>query len=154
MIKILALDIDGVVTDGRLLLDAQGNELKTVSFRDIDAVFQARRKGLKVVLVTGESSPWVSMITKRLEVDHCYSGAKDKGKVIHNLCNDFQVSLEELCFVGDSLKDIPALEIVGLGMAPNNAAQKVKEKVHRVLINNGGDGAVAEAVEIVLAMRE
>jgi len=65
LLKVLALDIDGVLTDGRVTLDGNGRELKTLSYRDIDALFLAQRRGVRVVLVTGESSDWVAMVARR-----------------------------------------------------------------------------------------
>ena len=86
MIRVLVLDIDGVLTDGKVMLDDAGRELKMLSYRDIDAVFLARRRGVQVVLVTGEASPWVDMIARRLEIRHVYQGAKDKCQALRDVC--------------------------------------------------------------------
>lgn len=154
MIQVLVLDIDGVLTDGKLTLDDSGRELKTLSYRDIDAVFLAQRRGLKVVLVTGEALPWVDMIARRLEISHVYRGAKDKCQALRSVCNEMGVSLQEVCYVGDSQRDADALAMVGLGLAPSDAIRAAKVAAHRVLQHQGGDGAVAEAVEIVLQALE
>lgn len=154
MIQVLALDIDGVLTDGKVTLDDAGRELKMLSYRDIDAVFLARHRGVQVVLVTGEASPWVDMIARRLEISHVYRGAKDKCQALRNVCAELGVSLEQVCYVGDSLRDADALSIVGLGLAPADAIRAAQAAAHRVLKHRGGDGAVAEAVETVLQALE
>ena len=101
MIQVLALDIDGVLTDGKVTLDDSGRELKTLSYRDIDAVFLAQRRGLQVVLVTGEALPWVDMIARRLEISHVYRGAKDKCQALRSVCTELGVSRQQVCYVGD-----------------------------------------------------
>ncbi len=150
MIRVLALDIDGVLTDGMVTLDEAGREFKKLSYRDIDAVFAAQRQGVEVVLVTGESSPWVDMIARRLEVSRVFRQAKNKWKALQQLSSDLGVNLEQVCFVGDSQRDAEALSSVGLGLAPVDATREARAAAHRILQHQGGDGAVAEAVEIVL----
>jgi len=152
VIRVLALDIDGVLTDGKVTLDETGRELKTLSYRDIDAVFAARLRGVQVVLMTGEASPWVDMVTRRLEVSLVFREAKDKSQAVRALCRELGVNLKQVCYVGDSRRDAEALSIVGLGLAPADAAREARMAAHRVLKQPGGNGAVAEAVEIVLHM--
>jgi 3-deoxy-D-manno-octulosonate 8-phosphate phosphatase (KDO 8-P phosphatase) len=150
VISVLALDIDGVLTDGKVTFDESGSELKTVSYRDIDAVFLAQRRGVQLVLVTGETSPWVDMIARRLEIKYVYQGAKDKCRAVQNICADLGIDLNEVCYVGDSMRDVGALAMVGLGLVPADACPAARAVAHRVLKERGGNGAVAEAVEIVL----
>ncbi|MBI4317889.1 MAG: TIM barrel protein [Chloroflexi bacterium] len=150
MIRVLALDVDGVLTDGRVTLDETGRELKTVSFRDIDAVFHAHRQGLQMALVTGEATPWVDMIAHRLDISYVYRGAKDKVEALRSLCADIGATLDQVCYVGDSRRDAAALALVGLGLAPADASPAAREAAQSVLEHCGGDGAVAEAVDIAL----
>jgi len=154
MIQVLVLDIDGVLTDGKVTLDDSGRELKTLSYRDIDAVFLAQRRGLQVVLVTGEAVPLVDTIARRLEISHVYRGAKDKCQALRSVCTELGVSLQQVCYVGDSQRDADALAMVGLGLAPSDAIRAAQVAAHRVLQHQGGDGAVAEAVEIILQTLE
>lgn len=150
LIRVLALDVDGVLTDGKVTLDENGRELKTLSYRDIDAVFKARRSGLEVVLVTGEASPWVAMITRRLEISHLFEGAKDKRETLQAVSDKLGIELRQVCYVGDSQRDVDALAIVGLALVPADASSSAKAAAHRVLEHRGGNGAVAEAVELLL----
>jgi 3-deoxy-D-manno-octulosonate 8-phosphate phosphatase (KDO 8-P phosphatase) len=150
LIRVLALDIDGVLTDGKVTLDESGHESKVVSYLDIEAIFRAQRQGISVAFVTGEASRWVAMIARRLEVTHLYQGAKDKGQALHSLCGELGVDLKEVCYVGDSPRDVEALTMVGLALAPRDASSAAQAVAHRLLERRGGSGAVAEAVEIVL----
>jgi 3-deoxy-D-manno-octulosonate 8-phosphate phosphatase (KDO 8-P phosphatase) len=153
VIKVLALDIDGVLTDGKVTFDEDGRELKTVSYEDIDAIFAARRAGLKLVLITGEATKWVDVISRRLEIEKVYREAKDKSMVLSDVCADLSVNMSEICYVGDAERDITPLTQAGLGLVPLNARAAVHAVANRVLSRKGGDGAVAEAVAILLASR-
>lgn len=149
-VKALVLDIDGVITDGAVLCSADGPEHKRYAFRDVDAVFEARRRGFELALVTGESSAWVDTIAARLEIEHVVSGAKDKLEAMTQLAGRLGLPLESLCYVGDSDRDAPALEAVGLGLAPMDATQRARNAADKVLSLPGGAGAVDEAVRLIL----
>jgi len=148
-IVVLALDIDGVLTDGRVLYTSDGHEQKSISFRDIEAIFEARRGGLQIALITGEDTPWVESISGRLRVEHTIRGAKDKLEAVSNLAQKLQIPLAAICYVGDSDRDAPALAAVGLGMAPANATTNAKTSARLVLRSAGGDGAVHEALTYI-----
>lgn len=154
MIEVLALDIDGVLTDGKVTVDENNRESKTICYRDVDAVYEAHRNGLKVVLVTGEDSPWVQMIGKKLEVEHIYAGAKDKLSALNKVCGDLGIDHSQICYVGDSDRDIPAIIKAGLGYAPADAVAGAREAADLILQNCGGNGAVAETVKLLFAMRQ
>ena len=151
MIRLLVLDIDGVLTNGEVTFDEDGRESKSLFFRDIDAVFAARSAGLPLALVTGEATPIVGVIARRLEVERVYSGRHDKAEALADVAADHGVALDEVCFVGDSARDAPALELVGLGLAPSDAHADALAAADRVLSFPGGRGAVGEAVELALA---
>lgn len=152
-ITLLALDIDGVLTDGRVMYTPDGQEQKSISFRDIDAVFEARRRGFQVALITSEDTPWVEFIGRRLQIEQVVRGAKDKLEAIRRLAEQLGVPLNAICYLGDSDRDAPALEAVGLGMAPADATTKAKAFAHKVLTSPGGDGAVQEAVSSLLKQK-
>lgn len=147
------LDIDGVVTNGEVLLDEQGRESKALYFRDIDAVFAAQRAGLPVALLTGEDTPIVAVIARRLGVERVYRGRKEKADGLAAVAADFELDVSEICFVGDSSRDAPALELAGLGLAPADASDDARAAADRVLASPGGRGAVSEAVQLALATR-
>ena len=152
-IRVLALDIDGVLTDGTGILSKSVDEEKRFNFHDLDAVTQAKHLGLTVALVTGEDSTSVDNISRRFEVDHVKRGAKDKVAALAELAGELQIPLDEFCYVGDGDRDAPALSQVGLALAPADATPAAKAAVHRVLTNPGGSGAVAEAVALLFQLK-
>jgi len=149
-IKLLALDIDGVLTDGRTTLGVHGPVRKRLAFQDLDAINAAKRAGLIVALVTGESDASVDLVSARTGVSLVRRGAKNKLAVIRNLARQQHLSLSEICFVGDGNRDAPALAKVGLAFAPTNATYAAKSAAHRVLPQTGGHGVVSEAVRLLL----
>ena len=153
-LSVLALDIDGVLTDGKATYGPDGAETKSLSYHDIDAVFEAHRRGLHVALVTAEETPWVDFLSQRLQVEHVIRNAKDKLQAIQELAATLAVSLHEICYLGDSDRDAPALAAVGLGMAPASATPRAKQAAHVVLRSAGGNGAVWEALELLLTPKE
>ena len=153
-IEVLALDIDGVFTDGRAYLTHSGEQSKSIAFRDLDAITRARQAGLKIALVTGESGPLVDVIAQRIGADRVFAAAKDKSLALHTLAAELGVELGRVCFVGDSDRDALAFELVGLALAPADGSRRARARAHQVLESEGGAGAVEEAVELVLTRRE
>ena len=149
-IKLLALDIDGVLTDGRLIIDTPGNEYKTINYRDLDGITWLRNKGLNLALLTGEDNALVDAIAKRFNIANIVKGAKDKEKALKQLSEDSQVSLQNICYVGDADRDAPALKLCGLGMVPQDATERAKGSASVVLRARGGDGLVTEVIEYLI----
>jgi len=153
-IKLLALDIDGVLTDGRTRLGARPPEKKRLAFQDLDAINAAKRAGFSLALVTGESDGSVDLVAARTGVTLVRRGAKDKVAALKELAGELNISLEEICFVGDGNRDAPALACVGLAFAPANATHAARGAAHQILQRSGGHGAVAEAVRLLLHHNE
>jgi D-sedoheptulose 7-phosphate isomerase len=149
---LLALDIDGVMTDGTVAVRADGREMKRVSFVDLDAVGKARRAGLSVWFVTGEDTASVDLIARRFGVQDVVRGAKDKAKALRAISRASGVPAAQICYVGDSDKDVPGLASVGLGLAPSTATPAARAAAHKVLRAKGGHGAVAEAISLVFSL--
>jgi D-sedoheptulose 7-phosphate isomerase len=152
-IEVLALDVDGVLTDGKVSLGAHGEETKGILFRDLDALGAARRAGIRLALVSGESGPVLDAIARRINPDCVVAGAKDKRAGINELCARLSSRPDRVCFVGDADRDALAFGAVGLALAPADASRRAREKAHRVLSAKGGEGAVAEAVELLIRAR-
>ena len=148
-IRLLALDIDGVLTDGTTRIAADGTESKGLCFRDLDAMTQAGQMGLAVVLVTGESGPLVEVIARRFGVKEVMSGAKDKAAALREIASRHQIRLAEICYVGDSDRDAPAVGLAGLGLVPADATPKAKKSAHGVLETPGGKGVLAEIMTLL-----
>jgi len=149
-VRLLVLDVDGVLTDGTMLLAERGDELKGFHSRDGLGVVLARRAGLRVALVTGEPSPIAKVRGDRLGVDAVVLGARRKGEALEALCARFELPLEAACYVGDDLLDVPALQRAGLAVAVADAVHEVRAVAHVVLRAPGGRGAVRECVELIL----
>ncbi len=150
-IQVLALDVDGVFTDGRAYMTRDGEQQKSLAFRDLDALGRARAAGLSIALVTGESGEIVDVLAARIGADRVMVGAKDKSAALEALSQELGVELARFCFVGDSDRDSLAFPKVGLALTPADGSRKAKARAHRVLESAGGAGAVEEAVEIVLS---
>ena len=148
-IRALVLDIDGVLTDGRVEVTENDLERKSLFYRDVDAVYKSRRDGLQVALLTGESSALVDVIARRLAVEVVVAGAKDKQRGLDEICDRLGLQAENVCYVGDADRDAPALASVGLGLAPADASRAAKLAAQKVLTSQGGRGAVSEALLLV-----
>ena len=149
-ITLLVLDLDGVITDGTVTITEDGKESKRFSFHDLDAISNAIRAGLQIAVVTGEDTPIVKTITDRFGIRKVITGAKDKLKALKSLSVEYDILLENICYVGDSDRDAPAIVAAGLGIAPSNATQLTKSSADIVLKTPGGSGAIAEVVRILL----
>jgi 3-deoxy-D-manno-octulosonate 8-phosphate phosphatase (KDO 8-P phosphatase) len=150
-IKLVAFDIDGVMTDGGLHYTDDGHELKTFNVQDGLGVVLLRRAGIKVAIITGRTSNVVNCRAKDLGVEHVFHGVGDKGAVSAQLLEQLGLHWSELAFMGDDLIDLPAMTRCGLAIAPANARPVVKERAHMVTDASGGKGAVREAIEFILA---
>jgi YrbI family 3-deoxy-D-manno-octulosonate 8-phosphate phosphatase len=151
MIKIVLLDIDGVLTDGKVTVDSDGNESKTIDFRDIDAIFEMKRQGLKVGLITGEKTPITLFFRDRFKPDFFHNGCKDKTAALKKILDETGSAPDEACYVGDGKHDIPIMKLVSFRGSPANAIPAVRKLSNILLKHNGGDGCVWELMEWILA---
>jgi YrbI family 3-deoxy-D-manno-octulosonate 8-phosphate phosphatase len=147
MIKLVLLDIDGVLTNGKVTVDSHGKESKTIDFRDIDAVFEMKRKGLLVGMITGESTPITLFFKKRFKPDFFYNGCKDKPAVLNEILKETGLTSHEACYVGDAKYDIPIMRQVKISACPDNAIPEVKKLADVKLSLRGGDGCIWELLE-------
>ena len=153
-IRLLALDIDGVLTDGTASLSPGNAESKRICFQDLDAVAAVRQAGVELALVTGEDNALVDSVAARFGITRVRRGAKDKLASLHELAGELGLPLAAVCYVGDGDRDAPALAQVGLGLAPADATPAARAAAHRVLQACGGHGAVAEAVRLLGQLQE
>lgn len=146
---ILASDIDGVLTDGTVWIDGNGNELKRLSFQDLDALFDLHRSGFTLAFLTGEQGDWVEMIKKRLPYKHFYSGCRDKRTALLEVLRLENSQSENLCYIGDGLSDVPALHLAGVAVVPANSILEARAEADIVLKAGGGLGAIAELARLL-----
>ena len=150
-IKAVAMDVDGVLTDGTVWLDETGRESKRVSFADIMGVSLGRRAGLHFALVSGESGPSLDQIAAKFGVLDVYGGCTDKAAALREFASRHDVDLDEVCFIGDDVNDLPAFELCGLAVAPADAQPAALARAALVTTRSGGAGAVREVVDALLA---
>jgi len=147
MIKIVVMDIDGVLTDGKVTIDSSGNEFKTLDYRDIDAIFELKRRGFKVGMITGEASAITRVIRERFKPDFFYDGCKDKAAALGRIRVRTGAAAAEICYIGDGKYDIEAMKSVGVAACPANAVSGVKSVSSLQLKCSGGDGCILELLE-------
>ena len=152
MIKLVVLDIVGVLTDGTIIVDEEGKEYKKLSFFDIDGVFKIKRLGFKLAFLTGESTKITSYFKRRFNPDYFYDACKNKYGVLKEILKKEGLGLAEVCYVGDGVSDIEAIGSVGLGCCPANAHKKVREKAKVVLKEKSGEGVVSVVAEMLEKM--
>ncbi len=149
-VKLLVLDIDGVLTDGRIIYGNYGDEIKNFDVNDGLGIFLIKKAGMKCVVLTAKGSRVVTKRAKELRVDRVYQNFHYKAKALKRICRRFKISEEEICFIGDDLIDIPVLKRVGLAVCPPNAMEEVKPFVHLITEKTGGRGAVREVCDFLL----
>lgn len=149
--KVIFTDIDGVLTDGRVTIDINGNETKTICYRDLDAIGIGRGQGYDFAFVTGENTEMVNTLAKRFKVEKVYAGAKDKLIAMATIAEEYNVSVEDLLYIGDSDRDAPALDVVGLGIAPRDASANALSAANAVTESKGGYGVLLEVVGKLIA---
>lgn len=149
-IRLICLDVDGVLTDGRIIFASDGRETKQFNVQDGQGIRFASRAGYLVAIVTGKESEIVTQRARQLGIEHVYQGVKNKRAVFEQLLSRFELSPEEVLFMGDDLPDLPVMRIAGLSVAPANAVDEVKEAASLVTTRSGGQGAVREAMEWLL----
>jgi 3-deoxy-D-manno-octulosonate 8-phosphate phosphatase (KDO 8-P phosphatase) len=149
-IRCLVMDVDGVLTDGGMGLSERGDELKFFSSRDGVAVALARRAGITLALMTGESSTIGKVRGNRLGIDQVLLGVRRKGDSLGTLVREHGLDPEAVAYMGDDLLDLPALQRCGLAVAPADAAPEVRAAAHVVTRALGGRGAVREIIELIL----
>ncbi len=149
-IGILVLDVDGVMTDGRIVYDSDGREVKRFDVRDGQGVKYWCRAGHRAAILSGRSSPILARRAEELGVGAVYEDAKKKLPVFETLLEDFDAEADQVCFIGDDLPDVPVLARVGFAVAVADAVEEVRRVAHYVTRHPGGAGAIRETVELVL----
>ena len=149
-VRLLVLDVDGVLTDGTVAIDSQGNETKRFFIRDGAALIWAQKLGLDVAWLSGRPSDVTTRRARELRIKHVIQDGPDKGAAYDRLLSIVGLSDATIAYMGDDLLDLPVLCRVGLSAAPADAAAAVRERVHWVSAAPGGYGAVREFVELLL----
>ncbi len=149
-IRLACFDVDGTLTDGRLVYDGEGRETKAFHVLDGLGMKLLEENGVAVALVTARRSAAVQARARDLGLQHVHTGVKDKGVVLMQLCESLGLAPEEAAHMGDDLPDLPALMLVGLAVAPANAHPWISDRVHWQTRARGGEGAVRELCDLIL----
>lgn len=149
MIKLIVFDIDGVVTDGSVIVDVQGNEQKKINLKDIDAIFELKRRGFILAAITGEKTAIVEYFKNRFPWDYFYSGCKNKKSTIQEIEKLSGIQADEISYVGDGKYDVEPLAYVALGICPADAIDMAKDKADIILQSGGGQGCIWELLSIL-----
>jgi 3-deoxy-D-manno-octulosonate 8-phosphate phosphatase (KDO 8-P phosphatase) len=152
-IRLLVLDVDGVLTDGRLFLSASGEELKVFHVRDGSGLVAVRRAGIEVAIVSGRDSPAVTRRAAELGIRHVRQGVADKGEELDRLLAELGVDAAETACVGDDTPDLPMLRRAGLAIGVTDAHPALLEAAHWITRSPGGHGAVREVCDLLLSAR-
>ncbi len=149
----MVFDVDGVLTDGGLWWGPGGEEWKRFCFADIMGISLARRAGFELALVSGEDSPLVSRYAEKMLIRHVIKGCRDKATALREIAASAGIEIAEICYMGDDVNDLPAMQIAGFSAAPASAAPDVLTQAKFVTKSPGGNGAVRELIEALLAAR-
>jgi 3-deoxy-D-manno-octulosonate 8-phosphate phosphatase (KDO 8-P phosphatase) len=152
-IRAVALDVDGVLTDGGFFWGPSGEEFKRFSFADVMGISLARKAGLIVALISGEDSPLVDRYAKKLGIGDVIKNCKDKGAALAEIAVRHGLSKAEICFMGDDVNDLAAMDFAGLAAAPADARPVVRARAAFVATAFGGNGAVRELLDAILAAK-
>ncbi len=152
-IRAIVFDVDGVLTDGGLWWGPGGEEWKRFCFADIMGISLARRAGFELALISGENSPLVDRFAEKMLIRHVIKGCRDKATALREIAASAGLELAEICYMGDDVNDLPAMRIAGFSAAPAHAVADVLAEAKFVAKSSGGNGAVRELVEALLAAR-
>jgi 3-deoxy-D-manno-octulosonate 8-phosphate phosphatase (KDO 8-P phosphatase) len=149
-IKLLILDVDGVLTDGSIILDSNDNELKSFHVRDGHGIKMAMRSGIRIALITGRYSRVVERRARELGIKEVFQKCYDKRVVYGQLAEKYSLDHSEIAYIGDDIVDIPVLKICGFSVAVADADEEVKAFVQMITKQCGGRGAVREVCDFIL----
>lgn len=149
-VKIVIIDVDGVLTDGKIMLDAKGNESKVFYVQDGTGITYLHRAGIKTAIISGRKSMAVEHRAKELCIEDVYQGVHNKIEAYENILKKHKIKDNETCYIGDDLIDLPILRRAGFSVSVPNASLEVKRNVSYVTNAPGGYGAIREVTEKIL----
>jgi 3-deoxy-D-manno-octulosonate 8-phosphate phosphatase (KDO 8-P phosphatase) len=149
-IRLLMMDVDGVLTDGRIIQDCHGHELKVFDVKDGHGIVMAHRAQLRTALISGRESETITRRAQELGIELVFQKIWNKLEVYEKILVDTQLAHDEVAYIGDDLVDIPLLRRVGFAVAVADAVDEVKAASHWITQRAGGQGAVREVIERIL----
>lgn len=153
-VRMIVFDVDGVLTDGSLFYDNQGQEYKAFNSRDGHGIKMLRASGVETGIITGRTSQIVLHRARNLGIEHIYQGAEDKLEALENLLRETGLSPQQIAYMGDDVVDLPVLNRCGLAITVPDAPAEVKARSHIVTLAAAGRGAVREACELIMRAQD
>lgn len=153
-VKLLLLDVDGVLTDGRIVYDSSGRDMKFFDVHDGLGVYALRQAGIRTILITTKGSRSIRPRARDMRIEEVFSDIWPKSAVLDKILKKYKVDLSEICFVGDDLVDLCLMRKVGFPIAVFNAAPEVKQAASYITLKGGGRGAVREVAELILKSQD
>ena len=153
-IKLLVLDVDGVLTDSGMYYSEKGDECKKFSTKDGKGIELLHKSGIKTAIITLENTKIVEKRAEKLKIKYLYQGIFDKLKVVKEICKSENITLDEVAYIGDDLGDYEAMNSIGYSFCPVDAIDTIKKISDTILLKNGGEGCVREVCELILAQRK
>ncbi len=153
-VKLLILDVDGVLTRGEIIYDDTGRELKMFNVKDGLGVSLLSRVGINTILLSARNSPMLKKRAADMKVAEVIGGILPKEKVLEKIKDKYGVKDKEICFMGDDLIDLGVIRKVGIGVAVRDAHPIVRKAARYVTVKNGGEGAVREVVDLIIKYRK
>ncbi|MBL7858489.1 MAG: HAD-IIIA family hydrolase [Cyclobacteriaceae bacterium] len=152
-IKAIFFDVDGVLTDGKIIYDETGKEIKNFNVKDGQIIGHLKKAGILTGAISGRESGAVTKRCAELKVDFCHQGIIDKGSVFEKLLKHYKLKMKEVAFIGDDINDLPIFKRAGFTACPADTFEYIKEHVDLVTTAKGGRGVLREVADLVLAAR-
>lgn len=152
-VKLLVLDVDGVLTGGEIIYDDKGRELKIFNVKDGLGIFLLHKLGIKTIFLSARNSPVLRRRAKDMRVEEVIGGILPKENMISDIKKKYRVKDDEICFIGDDLIDLGMIKRVGAGIAVADAPLVVKNGARYITKKNGGQGAVREIADLIIAAK-
>ena len=152
-VRAFIFDIDGVMTNGKVLITTDGEALREINTRDGYALKHASRKGFKIGVISGGKNQSVKRRLELIGVNKVYIGINEKEKAFSDFINTFKIEPEQVLYMGDDIPDITVMEKVGVATCPQDAVSDIKKISHYVSHKNGGEGCVREIIEQVMRVQ-
>jgi 3-deoxy-D-manno-octulosonate 8-phosphate phosphatase (KDO 8-P phosphatase) len=149
-IKAIFFDVDGVLTDGRIIYDEGGKETKTFHVKDGLIISYLKKAGILTGAISGRESAAVTKRFAELKIDFCHQGIVDKAMVFEKLMAHYKLKTKEVAFIGDDLNDLPVFRLAGFAVCPADTYDYIKEKADLVTEAKGGEGVLREVADLVL----
>lgn len=150
LIKAIFFDVDGVLTDGKIIYDENGKETKTFHVRDGLIISYLKKAGILTGAISGRESAAVTKRFAELKIDFCHQGIVDKAMAFEKLIAHYDLKSREVAFIGDDLNDLPVFRLAGFAVCPADTCDYIKEEAHLVTRAKGGQGVLREVADLVL----